>query len=123
MEDGAQKQGYVESKWVDGANPGDYALIDTSPGTGEAPEQEAEPVHRDLLREPGYEEIAYGPTRLGATPAWEWVFRVSGDERVDYFFEHCSNGFAVLGSAKPSRFAALEPTFRAMAESVKGECE
>ncbi len=123
VEDGVQKEGYEESRWRNPVNRGDFALIDNSPGSGESPEAVAAPVHHTLEREHGYEEVSYEATQLGETPAWEWVFRLPGSERVDYFFERCGTGFAVLGSSAPARFAALEPTFRAMAESVRGSCE
>ncbi len=125
VEDGAPKQGYTESKWQNRGEAADYALIDAS-GTQSGkltPTQEAAPVHRDLEQEPGYEELAYSPIQLGDTPAQEWVFRVAGSQRVDYFFQRCGSGFAVLGSTPASQFQQWAASFRALALSVKGSCE
>ncbi len=127
IEDGARKQGYVESKWQDPHDHDNYVLIDSSTSTGassqrfESPAQMGEPVRRDLHRERGYQELGYQPTTLGTTSAQEWVFRVPTAMRVDYFFEQCSHGFAVLGSTTPADFAALASTFRAFAQSVHAD--
>lgn len=125
VEDAKRKPGYTESKWQNASEPADYALIDTSgpQGNGLTPAEEAAPVHRDLEHESGYEELAYSPIQLNGTPAQEWVFRVPGSERVDYFFQRCDIGFAVLGSAPAAQFQQWAATFRALASSVKGSCE
>lgn len=118
IENEAHKPGYVESKWRNPADPDDTILIDTSTATHDTLEQDAAPVHDDLLRASGYQEISYGPDDLAGLKSWMWVFRLSGDQRVDYFFNRCASGFAVLGSTVPSRFAQLAATFRLVAESV-----
>jgi hypothetical protein len=119
VESEAHKTGYVESKWSNPANSNDTVLIDTSPATSETLEQDAAPVHNDLLRASGYRELSYGPGDLTGFASWMWVFRISGDQRVDYFFNRCASGYAVLGSTIPSRFDRLRATFRAVAQSVQ----
>ncbi len=119
VESEAHKTGYIESKWSNPADSNDTVLIDTSPATSETLEQDAAPVHNDLLRAGGYREIAYGPGDLAGIASWIWVFRISGDQRVDYFFNRCTSGYAVLGSTTPSRFERLRATFRAVARSVR----
>jgi hypothetical protein len=119
VESETQKTGYVESKWSNPADSNDTILIDTSPATSDTLEQDAAPVHDDLLRASGYREITYGPGDLAGVASWIWVFRISGDQRVDYFFNHCTSGYAVLGSTTPSRFERLRATFRAVAQSVQ----
>jgi hypothetical protein len=52
-----------------------------------------------------------------------WIFEVEGSERIDYFFETCSNTVAVLGSATPSRFDVIRSTFREVANSFTSVCE
>jgi hypothetical protein len=129
VENGVQKQGYQESKWQNPAAHEDYVLIDSSQQSAhssfhpESPAEEAAPVHRDLEKEAGYEELSYSTVELAGTPTQEWVFRVPGNERVDYFFQKCTGGFAVLGSTTPARFPRLAGTFKALAQSVEASCE
>lgn len=119
LEDEAHKPGYTESKWTNPGNSNDTILIDTSSATGLTLEQDAAPVHQALLGESGYEQISYGPGDLSGVESWMWVFRISGDQRIDYFFNRCATGFAVLGSTVPTRFNQLRGTFRAIAQSVR----
>jgi hypothetical protein len=123
LEDEAQKVGYIESKWLNPAHPSDTLLIDASPATGLTLEQDAAPVHRELQGSHGYEELEYGPGDLAGVASWMWIFRVSGDQRVDYFFNRCVLGFGVLGSTVPSRFDGLRAVFRAVAQSVSSRCD
>jgi len=118
VEDEAHKTGYIESKWRDPAIPGDTVLIDTSPSTPGTLEQDAAPVHEALAKQSGYQELFYGAGDLAEVQSWKWVFRIEGDQRVDYFFNRCASGYAVLGSTPPSHFARLEATFKAVAASV-----
>ena len=129
VEDGVQKEGYKESKWENPIDRDDYVLIDSSsqsrrsPFRSESPAEEAAPVHHDLEKQAGYEELAYSTIELDGTPTQEWVFRVPGSQRVDYFFQRCTSGFGVLGSTTSKRFAKLAPTFQAIAQSVHPSCE
>ena len=118
IENEVHKPGYVESKWRNPSDSNDTILIGTSPVTPDSLEEDAAPVHNALLRASGYQELSYGPGDLAGLQSWGWVFRISGDQRVDYFFNRCSSGFAVLGSTVPGRFAQLAATFRSVAESV-----
>lgn len=124
IENDTAKPGYNESKWQKPGEHAAYLLIDS--GTRNiaslSPAEEAAPVHQDLERLEGYEELAYTTGELAGMPAQEWVFKIPGSERVDYFFQECEHGYAVLGSAPPSEFTALEATFRAVAESVDAAC-
>ena len=70
-----------------------------------------------------YRELTYGPGDLQNVSSWMWIFEHDGSERIDYFFETCSNTIAVLGSAEPARFPTLRSTFREVAESVRSKCE
>ncbi len=51
-----------------------------------------------------------------------WVFRVPGDERIDYFFNSCARGFGVLGSSPVSHFKQMRATYRAVAQSTQAVC-
>jgi hypothetical protein len=122
-ENEATKSGYVESKWIDPAGSGDYTLIDASAATtGLTLEQDAVPVHSALRQESDYHEVAYRTGDLSGVNSWMWIFEISGDERIDYFFNRCATGFAVLGSSPTARFAELKATFRAVAQSVQAAC-
>lgn len=123
LENEAQKSGYLESKWQSPSGRGDSVLIDTSPATDLSLQEDAAPVHRALEAASGYHEISYGPGDLAGLSSWMWVFEVSGDERVDYFFNSCGQGFGVLGSTRASRFAAMRATFRTVAQSTHAVCE
>ncbi|MFZ1926045.1 MAG: hypothetical protein WAU42_07870, partial [Solirubrobacteraceae bacterium] len=119
LENEVQKTGYIESKWSNPADTNDTILIDTSPATSDTLEQDAAPVHEALLRASGYQQLAYEPGNLAGIESWMWIFRISGDQRVDYFFNRCSSGYAVLGSTLPGRFNHLMGTFQDVAQSVK----
>jgi hypothetical protein len=122
LEDEAQKEGYVESKWQSPTTAADTVLIDTSPATDLTLEQDAAPVHADLEKVDGYEEVSYGAGDLGGVESWMWIFRVSGDERIDYFFNSCGQGFGVLGSSESSHFAQMREIYRAVAQSTRAAC-
>ncbi len=117
-----QKPGEVESKWTNPANPNDYLLIDERHATHLTPEQDAAPVHASTDQTSGYREIYYGAGDLAGVGSWMWVFAIPEAERIDYFFERCTNSFGVLGSASPAAFGSLRPTFRAIAQSVQSTC-
>jgi hypothetical protein len=122
LEDETQKSGYVESKWRNPANPNDSVLIDSSPATSLTLEQDAAPVHNALLNASGYQELSYGPGDLNGVASWMWVFRISGDQRIDYFFNRCTGGYGVLGSTVQGQFNQLRATFRSVAQSVQATC-
>jgi hypothetical protein len=120
-EDEGHHSGYVESRWraTDGSSA--YMLVDASPATHLTPAQDAAPVHGALISESGYSEVYYGSGDL-AVPSWEWIFQVSGDERIDYFFERCGLTFGVLGSSPAAGFAQRRAVYRAFADSVGRSC-
>ncbi len=117
-----QKPGEFESKWLDPSDPAAYVLIDEHQATHLAPAQDAAPVHASTEQSSGYREIYYGSGDLAAIDSWMWVFELPEAERIDYFFEQCTNTFGVLGSAGRGNFAQLRPTFRAVAQSVRSTC-
>ncbi len=122
VEDEVEKEGYVESKWRDPTNPSYTVLVNASRAPHLSLREDAAPVHEILLKESDYRELYYGEGDLHGTSSWMWVFRVSAYQRIDYFFEKCTNGFGVLGSAPPARFSRLRATFRAVAQSVQSTC-
>lgn len=124
VEDAEQMPGYLESKWQSRSNPHQLVKVDMSPASGLAPAQAAAQVHADLLRERGYQEVEFGPGSLTqVSPSLEWIFKLPGSERVDWFFSECRHDFAVLGAARPGAFKALLRTFTSFADSVLGTCD
>lgn len=121
-ENEAKKPEEVESKWANPAEPNDYLLIDERRATHLSPKQDAAPVHASTEQTSGYREIYYGAGDLSRVDSWMWVFKLPEAERIDYFFERCTNAFGVLGSASAADFAQLRPTFRAIAQSVQSTC-
>jgi hypothetical protein len=119
-ENEVQKPGYIESKWTNPADTSDYLLIDESPATKNLTlEQDASSVHQALQESSGYQQIFYGPGDLTGVESWMWIFQISGDQRIDYFFNRCTGGFGVLGSTTISQFGQLRATFRSVAQSVE----
>lgn len=121
-ENEVQRPNEVESKWIDPANAEDYLLIDAHQATHLSPEQDAAPVHASTEQTDGYREIYYGGGDLTGVDSWMWIFELPEAERIDYFFERCTNTFGVLGSANAAGFAELRSMFRAVAESVQSTC-
>ncbi|HEY3758489.1 MAG TPA: hypothetical protein VGL37_01915 [Solirubrobacteraceae bacterium] len=122
QESESQKPGYVESKWTDPHDTAAYLLIDESPATHLTPAEDAAPVHADTERTRGYREVYYGTGDLASVDSWMWIFELPAAERIDYFFERCSDTFGVLGSASPEDFRQLRPALRAFAQSVHSVC-
>lgn len=114
----------AESKWASPSHSSEYLLLDVHTPTHTTMREGAEPVREDLAKQAGYTQIYYGPGDLSQhSESWMWIFEVEGDERIDYFFETCSNTMGLLGSAAPSRFDELRGTFREIANSFRSSCE
>lgn len=111
------------SQWRNPDDDNTSVLIDSSdPGPDATPIESAATVRAQTSQADGYSEISFAETTIDGQPAAEWVFDLEGDRRVDYFFNSCDMGFAVLGSTSPEDFATWEPRFRRVAESVKPYC-
>lgn len=114
----------AESKWSNPSNSSEYILLDVHTPTHTTMHEGAEPVRDQLAKQPGYTQIYYGPGDLSQhSESWMWIFEIEGAERIDYFFETCSNTIGVLGSAAPSRFNELRGTYREVANSFRSSCE
>jgi hypothetical protein len=110
------------SEWEDPSHPRRYLVIDTSEYEDYTPREKAESVRAQVAHHPSYQEIAFGPERVGSREGWKWVFRLSGDQRADYFVSDCNTTFAVLGSTSPRDFRRYERLFRSVAETVSPSC-
>ena len=114
----------AESKWSNPSHSTEYILLDVHTPAHVTMREGAEPVRDQLVKQPGYTQIYYGPGRLSRHPeSWMWIFEIEGAERIDYFFETCSNTMGVLGSAPPARFNELRGTYTEVANSFRSECE
>jgi hypothetical protein len=114
----------TESKWSNPANSSEYVRIDVHTATHLSTREDAEPVREDLQKSAAYSEISYAPGDLSQhAGSWAWVFEDEHSERIDYFFETCSNTIAVLGSASPARFSEMSATFQRIADSFRSICE
>jgi hypothetical protein len=114
----------AESKWSNPANSSEYVRVDVHTPTHLSTREDAEPVREDLQKSAAYNEISYAPGDLSQhARSWAWVFEDEHSERVDYFFETCSNTIAVLGSTSPARFSEMSATFQRIADSFRSSCE
>lgn len=122
--DEKQLENETESKWSNPGNSSEYILLDVHAPVHKSMQEGAEPVRDQLVKQPGYTQIYYGPGNLSQHPgSWMWIFEIEGAERIDYFFETCSNTIGDIGSAPPSRFGELRGMYREIANSFKSECE
>lgn len=121
-EDEADHSGFVRSLWSDPSDASASILIDVIDGETTTAQEKATSVMAATSQSAGYEELSSGPATVAGLDGYKWVFTVSGDQRVDYFLNDCATGIAVLGSAAPSRFGALEATFERVAHSVLPSC-
>jgi hypothetical protein len=120
--DQEQHSGYVESKWRDPSDSSTSLTIDAAAGESTSPSAKADEVSAAVRRSSDYSELSYQSASIAGHDGFKWEFRVSGSKRVDYFLNDCSTGIAVLGSTSPSRYSALQATFRRVAESVHATC-
>ncbi len=119
-----QLENEAESKWSNPGDSGEYVLLDVHAPIHESMHEGAEPVRDQLVRQPGYTQIYYGPGDLPQHPgSWMWIFEIEGAKRIDYFFETCSSTIGDIGSAAPSRFNELRGMYREIANSFRSECE
>jgi serine/threonine protein kinase len=108
------------TEWTSDTDAGVSVLVDALPGSATPTEQRARNTRANTSQRSGYEELAFKATTLAGNDAWEWRYTLPGrGEVVDWFLNQCGDGFAVQGKAPSSRFDALEPTFRQVAESLR----
>jgi tRNA A-37 threonylcarbamoyl transferase component Bud32 len=122
-EDDAWNGTFYQSTWHPLGDPETTILIDAqAPQPSASPLTSAEIVREQTSQSDGYAEYGFESTTLAGAPAARWVFEVHGDRRVDYFFNGCNSGIAVLGSTSPAAFGAMATTFHEAAASVRGFC-
>lgn len=113
----------TRNQWGSNTDPNTSILIDAQqPSSTGSLIAGAESVRAQTAKTAGYHEVSFGSMVLAGTNAVQWIFQVSGDQRIDYFFRQCGISFGVLGSTSPASFPALSGTFRRTAGSVQAYC-
>ncbi len=119
-----KNSGRFTNVWSDPSNPDVSVLIDSQrPAPDVSVMESAASVRAQTSQSKGYSEVSFEETTTSVGPTAEWVFDLPEGRRVDYFFQGCDVGVAVLGSAPASQFDEMEATFQAVAASVVPRCE
>lgn len=119
-----KNSGRFTNVWSDPSNPGVTILIDAQrPAPSVSVMDSAASVRAQTSQTEGYSEVSFEETDTSGGRTAEWVFDLPEGRRVDYFFQGCDVGVAVLGSAPASQFDEMEPTFQAVAASVVPRCQ
>lgn len=90
---------YNETKFVSSTGSS-FVRVDRSPGQTPDPAAKAGGLEAGEKGAPGYQEIHFRAITLNGQQAFEWTFKVpdsTSPEKVDYFRNVGSDGFAVLG--------------------------
>jgi hypothetical protein len=117
VSDDADQGAYRESKWQSPTGDGSL-LVDYTVGFSGTPQSGAAEVRSSTSRSSGYQELGWRSWAGG----WRWDFIVGGQRKMDVFFTACGTGYALLGTASPSRFSTLEPLFEQAARSLEPQC-
>jgi hypothetical protein len=120
--DNAPHSGYVESKWRDPTDPRTSLTIDVAAAESTPPSTKADEVRAGVSGQPSYGETSSNSATVAGGRGYVWTFKLSGDQRVDYFANTCNTGVAVLGSTAAARFHELSSTFKKVADSVTVDC-
>lgn len=97
--------------------------IDSIEGETTSPKEKATEVRDAVSSEtPEYREISFSKAKLDGQEAFEWVFRDSEGQKVDYLINACQTGYAILGQTTPKRFSEFEDQFEAIAASLRPDC-
>lgn len=84
----------------------------------------ARQVRSQTSKSTGYSEVSLAAETLGGREVARWEFHIASEgQKVDYFLQDCNVGVAVLGTAPAHAFDDYVATFRAVAESVKMNCQ
>jgi len=117
---------FVESRWHLEGEPDVSMKVDYTPGFDGTPAEGARSV-RNLFhgRVSDYAEVDWSATQINGHDAWRWRFRLDDRdvEKIDWFFQACSTGVALLGAAPPDEFEDYLPTFEEVVTSMTFPCE
>jgi hypothetical protein len=121
--DNSTSGGLQRTTWTDPADSQTAVLVDPIPQVKSTPEGRARSVDASLQRtKPGYRRVSLGPATIAGHPGYELTYEISGVRYLDQFVNlDCQDGYAVQGQAPTSGFAALSPTFRNSANSLRSK--
>jgi serine/threonine protein kinase len=121
--DNSTAGGLKRTTWTDPDDSRTAVLVDPIPQVKSTPEGRARSVDANLQRtKPGYRRVSLGPATIGGHPGYELTYEISGVRYLDQFVNlDCQDGYAVQGQAPASGFAALSPTFRNSANSLRSK--
>jgi protein kinase-like protein len=105
--------------WRDPNDATTSVLVDAIPGVSSTPEGRARSVSGGGAPKAGVRQIALAPVTLAGRDGFKWEYEAGGRRKVDYFVNDCNDGFAVLGTTTPAKFASLDATFLRVAESLQ----
>lgn len=113
------------SQWENPTNPDVTVLIDAQTPAPNIPVLEsAAKVRADTSRSAGYEEISFAQETIGDREVARWEFYIPDEgQKVDYFFQECNVGMAVLGTAPPGLFDEYTADFRHVVETASANCQ
>ena len=114
---------YQESKWRHPRSRDVAVVIDYTDGYRGTAREGAETVREQVSAASGYRERSFELVPIGGgRHAWRWEFTLGGRRKVDYFFNGCGTGFAVLGESRSHRFVMYRATFERIARSLRPAC-
>jgi protein kinase-like protein len=121
--DNTTSGGLQRTTWSDPADSRTAVLVDPIPQVKSTPEGRARSVDASLQRtKPGYRRVSLGPATIAGHTGYELTYEISGLRYLDQFVNlDCQDGYAVQGQAPTSGFAALSPTFRNSANSLRSK--
>jgi hypothetical protein len=113
--------GLKRTTWTDPDQSQTAVLVDPIAQVRSTPEGRARRVDASFQRtKPGYHRISLNPATIAGHPGYELTYEVGGVRYLDQFVNlDCQDGYAVQGQAPASRFLALAPTFRRIANSLR----
>lgn len=95
-------------------------LVDRTPGGWSSVTRKAREVEAVTARSPGYRRVRFRTTALAGRPGFAWTFAIGrgpAAQRVDYFRAEGSDGYAILGTGRPSPSVAAAA--RLVASSIR----
>ena len=117
-----QKSGYIESRWRAPGTRQTLVLVDYTVGFSGSPATAASGEHDLVSGERGYQELQWRPGTVAGLNSWIWEFALPGTQRVDYFFQHCGTGYAILEVAPPGSWQDETALFSEITNSFSPTC-
>jgi hypothetical protein len=117
-----RQPGYVSNRWRSANSRRTTIRVDYTRNVRATAGASARALRHLVSRSSGYREFSFRRVKLGERRAWRWEFQLDGLRKVDYFFNACGTGYAVLGATTPKQWTAYKKTFSRAARSVEPKC-